>query len=63
MTAIQSKPSIKECNTKRLQAMSSGGMLVALMDGSVRSVNTSISRDTLARAIVPNDGLVLGSDW
>jgi prepilin-type N-terminal cleavage/methylation domain-containing protein len=63
VTAIQNKPTIKECNTKRLQAMSSGGMLVALMDGSVRSVNTSISRDTLARAIVPNDGLVLGSDW
>ncbi len=61
--AIQSKPSIKECNPKRLQALSSGGMLVGMMDGSVRSVSTSVSRDTLARAIIPNDGLVLGSDW
>ena len=60
---IQSKPSIKNCNPKSLQALSSGGMLVALMDGSVRGINTSMSRDTLARAIVPNDGLVLGSDW
>lgn len=63
MVPIQNKPTIKECRTKQLQAMSSGGMLVAMMDGSVRTVSTSISRDTLARAIVPNDGLVLGSDW
>ena len=63
LSPIQSKPSVKECNPKRLQALSSGGMLVGMMDGSVRSVSTSVSRDTLARAIVPNDGLVLGSDW
>jgi len=40
-----------------------GTMMVALVDGSVRAVNPSISLDTLARAFVPNDGLVLGSDW
>ncbi len=60
---IQNKPSIQLCNPKSLQALSSGGMLVAMMDGSVRSVSTSINRDTLAKAIVPDDGLVLGSDW
>jgi prepilin-type N-terminal cleavage/methylation domain-containing protein len=63
MSAIQNKPSLQNCNPKRLQALSAGGMLVGMMDGSVRSVNTSVSTDTLARAIVPNDGLVLGSDW
>ncbi len=61
--SIQSKPSIRDCNPKGLQALSSGGMLVLLMDGSVRGVSTSINRDTLARAVVANDGLVMGSDW
>lgn len=60
---IQPRPTQKQCDTSRLQAMSAGGMLVAMMDGSVRSVNTSVSTDTLARALVPNDGLVMGSDW
>ncbi len=60
---IQPKPTRVQCDTSRLQAMSAGGMLVAMMDGSVRSVSTSISTDTLARALVPNDGLVMGSDW
>ena len=63
MSGIQSKPSIKDCNPRRLQSMSSGGMLTGMMDGSVRSVNTSISTDTLARAFVPDDGQILGSDW
>jgi hypothetical protein len=38
-------------------------MLVVMMDGSVRSINVNITRATLARAIVPNDGFILGSDW
>ena len=60
---IQAKPTRVNCETSRLQAMTAGGMLVAMMDGSVRSISTSISTDTLARALVPNDGLILGSDW
>jgi len=63
MTAIQSRPTMNECIPSRLQAMSAGGMLVSMMDGSVRSVNASVSIDTLARAIVPDDGFVLGNDW
>jgi prepilin-type N-terminal cleavage/methylation domain-containing protein len=63
ITAIQASPSIKDCDPKRLQSMSAGGMLVVLMDGSVRAVNASISPNTLARAVTPNDGLVLGNDW
>ena len=61
--SIQAKPTIKQCNSKSLQAMSAGGMLVVMMDGSVRSITTSINRDTLGRAIIPNDGLVMGNDW
>ena len=63
MTAIQNKPPINQCEPSRLQAMSPGGMLVVMMDGSVRSVNTSVSTSTLAKALVPDDGLPMGSDW
>jgi prepilin-type N-terminal cleavage/methylation domain-containing protein len=64
MTAIQVTPTVKQCDPTRLQALSSGGMLVAMMDGSVRSVSPSIAHaTTLARAIVPNDSFPLGNDW
>ena len=63
MTAIQNKPTLQDCQPSRLQAMSSGGMLVVMVDGSVRTVNTSVSLNTLAQAILPDDGLPLGSDW
>jgi prepilin-type N-terminal cleavage/methylation domain-containing protein len=61
--AIQSAPPVKLCDPKRLTAFTAGGMQVLMMDGSVRTISTSISRPTLARAIVPNDGLPLGNDW
>jgi len=63
MTAMQVMPPPNNCDPTRLQALSAGGMLVVMVDGSVRSVNPSVSTDTLARAFTPNDGLVLGSDW
>jgi prepilin-type N-terminal cleavage/methylation domain-containing protein len=63
MTLPQVKPTQQECDPTRLQAMSSGGMLVVMMDGSVRSVGTSVDVQTLARAVTPNDGLVLGGNW
>jgi prepilin-type N-terminal cleavage/methylation domain-containing protein len=63
MTAIQAQPSIADCDPTRLQAMSAAGMLVVMMDGSVRTVNANISTTTLARALVPNDRLPLGNDW
>jgi prepilin-type N-terminal cleavage/methylation domain-containing protein len=63
MTAIQVLPSPKACDPTRLQGTSAGGMLVVLMDGSVRTVSGNVSTTTLARALVPNDGFVLNSDW
>jgi hypothetical protein len=45
------------------QAMHTGVMSVLLGDGSVRTVNTSISAATWAGACDPRDGLALGSDW
>jgi len=40
-----------------------GVMNVALGDGSVKTVNQSITQATFNVAMVPNDGLTLGSDW
>ncbi|MCI0641666.1 MAG: DUF1559 domain-containing protein [Gemmataceae bacterium] len=64
MQPIQVAPNIKDCDPTRLQAMSVGGMMVVMMDGSVRMVASNVNfNTTLARAFVPNDGLVLGNDW
>jgi len=63
MTLPQLRPTKNQCDPTRLQALSSGGMLVGMVDGSVRNVSPSVSLDTLARAFVPNDGYTLGSDW
>jgi prepilin-type N-terminal cleavage/methylation domain-containing protein len=40
-----------------------GGLQVALGDGSVRVITSGMSQLTFNVALVPNDGLVLGSDW
>ena len=59
----QNKPAPKDANYWRAQAISSGGCLNLLGDGSVRSINTNISGQTYSAAITPNGGEVLGSDW
>jgi prepilin-type N-terminal cleavage/methylation domain-containing protein len=63
LTAIQPTPTQQQCDPTRLQALSPGGMLVVMMDGSVRAVSTSIANSTLARALTPNDGFPMGDDW
>jgi prepilin-type N-terminal cleavage/methylation domain-containing protein len=60
---IQQVKTVDACLPTALQALSPGGMLVLMMDGSARSVNTTIARSTLARVIVPQDKFALGSDW
>jgi prepilin-type N-terminal cleavage/methylation domain-containing protein len=59
----QSNPSPVNCNPCMLQSLTTGGIQVSLGDGSVRLVNTSVSQTTWQRAITPNDGNPLGSDW
>jgi prepilin-type N-terminal cleavage/methylation domain-containing protein len=51
------------CDIRNLQAMDAGGCLVVMMDGSVRTVSTSVTGSTWFAAILPDDGRVLGSDW
>jgi prepilin-type N-terminal cleavage/methylation domain-containing protein len=45
------------------QSFGTGGMQIGLGDGSVRSVSPSLSGETWNRALQPNDGNVLSSDW
>jgi len=51
-----------QCDPRRLQG-GTAGINVLLMDGSVRSVSPSVSQLTWAKAILPNDGGVMGNDW
>jgi prepilin-type N-terminal cleavage/methylation domain-containing protein len=51
------------CDVKRAQALHGEVMNVCLGDGSVRTVNPSLSPDTWAAVCDPRDGQVLGSDW
>ncbi|OWK43256.1 DUF1559 domain-containing protein [Fimbriiglobus ruber] len=62
-TTPQSKPTPANCNSCMLNSAWSGGIQVALGDGSTRLVSTSISAATWQNAITPADGNVLGSDW
>jgi len=51
------------CERYHLSASRSGGVLVALADGSVRNVSSTISTATLQAATNPTDGVPLGTDW
>jgi prepilin-type N-terminal cleavage/methylation domain-containing protein len=59
----QVRPTPTQCIPLRMQGFSSGGIQVLLMDGSVRGVGPGVSQLTWARAIMPDDGGVLGNDW
>ncbi|MBY0229879.1 MAG: DUF1559 domain-containing protein [Gemmataceae bacterium] len=59
----QINPSDLECDPKRVQSFSAGGILVGLGDGSVRTVSGQVSQVTWGRAVEAQDRLPLGSDW
>jgi prepilin-type N-terminal cleavage/methylation domain-containing protein len=63
LAPMQVAPPQNACIGDRLQAFSGAGMQVVMMDGSVRLVSPSVSTATLAQALVPDDGFVLGTDW
>jgi prepilin-type N-terminal cleavage/methylation domain-containing protein len=52
-----------DCNPMMTQALHTGSILVALGDGSVRTVAAGVSGDTWWAALTPNGGETLGSDW
>ena len=54
---------LQNCDRARAQALHTGVCNVLVMDGSVKSVTSSISQATWQNALTPADGNVLGSDW
>jgi prepilin-type N-terminal cleavage/methylation domain-containing protein len=60
---FQIAPAANACNYTVLQTAHSGGIIVALGDGSVRSLSASISLQTWQYACNPSDGHVLGNEW
>ena len=52
-----------QINTTTFSSTHTGIINAAMMDGSVRSVQISISQTTWNRVLIPDDGQVLGSDW
>jgi len=59
----QTNPPIANCDPTRTQSLTSGGIQVLMMDGSVRAVATTIARETWWRVIIPNDGDPIPSNW
>ncbi len=51
------------CNWYQPSSSHTGGLQAALADGGVRLVSGTVSQVTFNIALVPDDGLVLGSDW
>ena len=59
----QNAPTQAACDPQTVQAFTSAGCGVGMADGSVRTVNTSMTKATWVNACGPTDGNVLGSDW
>lgn len=60
---FQTNVNLQNANPNLAHALTAGGILVALGDGSVRMVNSNVSNATWIRACDPEDGLVMGNDW
>jgi len=54
---------VKDACYYRPNSGHSGSVQVLMMDGSVRGVNGSVSQATWTSAIMPDDGVPLGSNW
>jgi hypothetical protein len=57
------QPVWSSCDPSRASSNHSGGIPVALGDGSCRFVATGISQATWQAACDPRDGAELGADW
>jgi prepilin-type N-terminal cleavage/methylation domain-containing protein len=61
--AFQDQPDVEACDPTLPQAITMGGILTCLADGSVRSVAPGISTSTWNAAITPALSDSFGSDW
>jgi prepilin-type N-terminal cleavage/methylation domain-containing protein len=60
---IQNNPSQADCLPPKLATLSSSGLQVLMVDGSVRNVKATMDPVTLHMALCPNEGGVLGPNW
>jgi hypothetical protein len=60
---FQTAPRASECDPRVPQTPHTGGMLIALCDGSVRVAAPQMSQFTFWAACTPAGGEVLGDDW
>ena len=60
---FQTRPTRTNCNPRIAQTPHFSGMLVALADGSVRTLSPGMSPATYWAAITPDGGEILGNDW
>lgn len=60
---FQTAPAVDQCDPTVAQTPHAGGMLVAMMDGSVRTIAPGITESTYWAAVTPNGGETCGEDW
>lgn len=60
---FQVAPALHESDSNVPQTPHAGGMLCAMMDGSVRTVSPSIRPETFWGAVTPDAGEVPGDEW
>ena len=60
---FQRAPTQTACDTEYAQSFSGDGILVGLVDGTVKTVNSNVSGLTWRTALMPSDGQTLSSDW
>jgi prepilin-type N-terminal cleavage/methylation domain-containing protein len=60
---FQAAPAVKDCDPWQAQTPHRGGMLVGIVDGSVRTLASGIAESTYWSAVTPDGGEVLGGDW
>ena len=59
----QLAPPAPDCDVARVSSPHSSGAVVGMADGSVRSVTKTVTAATWQSALMPADGVPLGSDW
>jgi prepilin-type N-terminal cleavage/methylation domain-containing protein len=60
---VQPTPFLGNCDPTRASTAHTGGILVGLADGSVRTLSQGMSGTTWWAAVTPSGGEVLGPDW
>jgi prepilin-type N-terminal cleavage/methylation domain-containing protein len=60
---FQMRPTPAQCNPALPQAIHSGGILVGMCDGGVRTVTNAVSPESWYYGCHPSDGVPLGNDF